>query len=102
MTHVFTVRRLAFVLATLGLARVSPAGAQSNAERQQAPALGIGGTWVGGDWGTVVIGADGGGTYTATYESAYGRLQIRPAGERRYVGTWGESVRRFGTLALEL
>jgi hypothetical protein len=60
------------------------------------------GAWSAADWGDVVIGPDGAGSYSSTYGTGPGRLQLRPVGERRYEGSWGESAQRFGTLVLEL
>src|SRR5205085_7408221 len=65
-------------------------------------ALPIAGQWAAADWGEVTIAADGSGTYTDTYGTGPGRLQIRRTDDGRYEGTWGESSERHGTLVLVL
>jgi hypothetical protein len=83
------------VAATLAHAQTSPA-------RSPASRLAVAGRWSGADWGDVVIGGDGSGSYTSTYGTGPGQLQIRRAGERTYEGTWSESSQRYGALVLEL
>ena len=66
----------------------------------QAGSFEVAGSWSG--WGVVVLNADGSGTYTDTFKTGPGRMQLRRTGDRSYEGTWGESNQRFGTLTIEL
>lgn len=59
------------------------------------------GIWSGKDWGQVVF-VDGKGTYTDTYGSSPGVIQLQEIGPRAYEGTWGESLERHGKLTLTL
>jgi hypothetical protein len=62
---------------------------------------GLDGTWTGADWGTVTF-AGGVGSYTDTYGTGPGRLQLERMGDHTYAGVWGESTKRHGTLTVTL
>ena len=90
--------RALFALVLLAAASGS-AGAQTAATPMDLP---IAGRWTGNDWGDVVIAADGTGSYSATFGTGPGRLQLQRVDADRYQGTWRESDRRFGRLVLVL
>ncbi len=59
------------------------------------------GRWEGAAWGRVTI-RNGRGTYTDTFGTGPGTFRIRATGTNRFEGVWGESDRRFGTMAFSL
>jgi hypothetical protein len=60
------------------------------------------GSWASRDWGEVVLNADGTGTYTDTFGTGPGRIELAPTCDRSYKGSWGESNQRSGTLVIIL
>jgi hypothetical protein len=60
------------------------------------------GSWASRDWGEVVLNADGTGTYTDTFGTGPGRIQLDRTCDRSYTGFWGESNQRSGTLEIIL
>ena len=62
---------------------------------------GLDGRWDGGDdWGEVIIN-DLEGTYSSTFGSDLGVIELTEVGENTYEGTWNEGgTDRFGTLEL--
>jgi hypothetical protein len=64
--------------------------------------LGVAGRWSGDGWGNIVINSDGTGSYSDTFGTGPGRLQLRRVADGSYDGTWGESSQRHGTLMVVL
>lgn len=72
----------------------------------------LAGEWTSGgelrqsDFGTIQLTDQGDeyrGTYTATYDKQLGEIKLKPLGERKFEGTWGESnQKRRGSLKAEL
>lgn len=60
----------------------------------------LAGDWTG--WGRVTWASDGTGTYTDTYGTGPGTMQLRRSGDRTYEGTWRESAARHGTMVMSL
>lgn len=61
----------------------------------------LAGRWSGPEWGWVVLNSDGNGSYTDTYGTGPGRIELHAVGDG-YEGRWVESSRRFGTLRFVL
>lgn len=93
--RIAAVAALAVAAGTVGRPlRAQPFVAQSRSDAMPE----ISGTWRGDGWGDVTLRPDGTGTYTDTYGSVPGRLQIRRTGARTYAGSWGEVIDRHGVL----
>ncbi len=103
MTRVFSRRTLALVLSVCGVVSVFAWARAGSVHAQSARTHGrvaLAGSWSGGDWGDVVVRADGSGTYTDTFGTGPGVFELHHAGENKYAGSWSESSQRFGTLAI--
>lgn len=95
------VRSAVVALALFVAVRDASVQAQPRIAQSAAPQMPeIAGAWHGTGWGDVVLRADGTGSYSDTYSSGPGRLQIHRTGPRTYAGTWGESARRHGVVVL--
>ena len=84
------------------VAQQVPVAPSALAAGQRSVIFELVGSWSSRDWGEVVLNADGTGTYTDTFGTGPGRIQLDRTGDRSYTGTWGESNQRSGKLVIEL
>src|SRR5262245_43483358 len=92
----------AAALAETGVAQQVLVAPPALAAGQRSVIFELVGSWSSRDWGEVVLNADGTGTYTDTFGTGPGRMQLDRTGDRSYKGTWWESNQRSGTLVIVL